>query len=99
LIYLRPVESRPSKAMLKAFSAGFQGIDQRRCPAPVGSRLPARGVGAAGVAGYAARHGVDRDAFVDALAPVLTADQVARLSSTWPPIPPARRSIWSAAPV
>ncbi len=39
---------------------------------------PAGGVGAAGVAGYAARQGVDRDTFVDALAPVLTADQVAR---------------------
>jgi hypothetical protein len=39
LIYLRPAESRPSKAISKAFSAGFQRIDQRRCPAPVGSRL------------------------------------------------------------
>lgn len=39
---------------------------------------PAGGVGEAGVAGYAARQGVDRDAFVEALAPVLTADQVAR---------------------
>ena len=39
LIYFRPAERRPSKAMSKAFSAGFQRIDQRRCPAPVGSRL------------------------------------------------------------
>jgi NAD(P)-dependent dehydrogenase (short-subunit alcohol dehydrogenase family) len=39
---------------------------------------PAGAVGAAGVAGYAARQGMNRDAFVDALAPVLTADQVAK---------------------
>jgi NAD(P)-dependent dehydrogenase (short-subunit alcohol dehydrogenase family) len=38
---------------------------------------PAGGVGAVGVAGYAARRGVDRDAFVRGLEPVLTADQVA----------------------
>jgi hypothetical protein len=39
LIYFRPADSRPSKAMSKAFNAGFQRIAQRRCPAPVGSRL------------------------------------------------------------
>ncbi|HZG91523.1 MAG TPA: SDR family oxidoreductase [Pseudonocardia sp.] len=38
---------------------------------------PAGGVGAVGVAGYAARQGVDPDAFVRGLEPVLTADQVA----------------------
>jgi hypothetical protein len=30
------------------------------------------------VAGYAARQGVDRDAFVDGLQPVLTAEQVGK---------------------
>ena len=35
-------------------------------------------VGAVGVAGYAARQGIDRDAFVEALHPVLTAEQVGK---------------------
>jgi len=39
---------------------------------------PAGGVGAVGVAGYAARQGVDRDTFVDNLQPVLTAEQVGK---------------------
>ena len=39
---------------------------------------PAGGVGAVGVAGYAARQGVDRDTFVDGLQPILTPDQVAK---------------------
>ena len=39
---------------------------------------PAGGVGAVGVAGYAARQGVDRDTFVDGLQPVLTAEQVGK---------------------
>jgi NAD(P)-dependent dehydrogenase (short-subunit alcohol dehydrogenase family) len=39
---------------------------------------PAGGVGSAGVDGYAARQGVDRDTFIDGLQPVLTADQVAK---------------------
>ena len=39
---------------------------------------PAGGVGSIGVAGYAARQGVDRDTFVEGLQPVLTADQVAK---------------------
>jgi NADP-dependent 3-hydroxy acid dehydrogenase YdfG len=39
---------------------------------------PLGGVGSAGVAGYAARQGVDRDAFVEGMAPVLTPDQVAK---------------------
>jgi NAD(P)-dependent dehydrogenase (short-subunit alcohol dehydrogenase family) len=38
---------------------------------------PAGGVGAAGVAGYAARQGVDEDTFVERLQPVLTVEQVA----------------------
>jgi NAD(P)-dependent dehydrogenase (short-subunit alcohol dehydrogenase family) len=38
---------------------------------------PATGVGSAGVAGYAARQGVDRDAFVDGMRPILTPGQVA----------------------
>ncbi|MFC6087848.1 SDR family oxidoreductase [Saccharothrix lopnurensis] len=38
---------------------------------------PTGGVGAAGVTGYAARQGLDRDAFVDRLRPVLTPEQVA----------------------
>ncbi|MGF1429054.1 SDR family oxidoreductase [Kitasatospora sp. LaBMicrA B282] len=38
---------------------------------------PTAGVGAAGVTGYAARQGVDRDAFVAGLQPVLTPEQVA----------------------
>ena len=39
---------------------------------------PAGGVGAVGVAGYAARQGVDRDTFVEGLQPILTPDQVAK---------------------
>ena len=39
---------------------------------------PAGGVGSVGVAGYAARQGVDRDTFVEGLQPLLTADQVAK---------------------
>ena len=39
---------------------------------------PAAGVGAVGVAGYAARQGVDRDAFIDGLQPILTPEQVAK---------------------
>ena len=39
---------------------------------------PATDLGAAGVAGYAARQGVDPDTFVDALQPILTPDQVAK---------------------
>jgi NAD(P)-dependent dehydrogenase (short-subunit alcohol dehydrogenase family) len=38
---------------------------------------PATGLGSAGVDGYAARQGVDRDTFVAGLAPVLTPEQVA----------------------
>jgi NAD(P)-dependent dehydrogenase (short-subunit alcohol dehydrogenase family) len=37
---------------------------------------PAGGVGATGVAGYAARQGVDPDALVATMAPILTAEQV-----------------------
>jgi NADP-dependent 3-hydroxy acid dehydrogenase YdfG len=39
---------------------------------------PAGGVGSIGVAGYAARQGVDRDTFIDGLQPVLAAEQVAQ---------------------
>jgi NAD(P)-dependent dehydrogenase (short-subunit alcohol dehydrogenase family) len=39
---------------------------------------PAAGVGSVGVAGYAARQGVDVPTFVDRLQPVLTPDQVAK---------------------
>jgi NAD(P)-dependent dehydrogenase (short-subunit alcohol dehydrogenase family) len=39
---------------------------------------PAGGVGSVGVAGYAARQGVDRDTFVEGLQPILTAEQVAK---------------------
>ena len=39
---------------------------------------PAGGVGSVGVAGYAARQGVDRDTFVEGMQPILTADQVAK---------------------
>lgn len=39
---------------------------------------PATGLGSAGVSGYAARQGVDRDTFVEGLQPVLTPDQVAK---------------------
>ena len=39
---------------------------------------PASGVGSVGVAGYAARQGVDVPTFVDRLQPVLTPDQVAK---------------------
>lgn len=39
---------------------------------------PAGGVGSVGVAGYAARQGVDGDTFVTGMQPILTADQVAK---------------------
>jgi NAD(P)-dependent dehydrogenase (short-subunit alcohol dehydrogenase family) len=39
---------------------------------------PATGLGAGGVAGYAAREGVDQDTFVERLQPILTPDQVAK---------------------
>jgi NAD(P)-dependent dehydrogenase (short-subunit alcohol dehydrogenase family) len=39
---------------------------------------PVTGLGAAAVAGYAARQGVDRDTFVEGLQPILTSDQVAK---------------------
>jgi NAD(P)-dependent dehydrogenase (short-subunit alcohol dehydrogenase family) len=39
---------------------------------------PATSLGSVGVTGYAARQGVDRDAFIDGLQPILTADQVAK---------------------
>jgi hypothetical protein len=37
--YLPPADRRPSKVISKAFNAAFQRLDQRFCPAPVGSRL------------------------------------------------------------
>jgi NAD(P)-dependent dehydrogenase (short-subunit alcohol dehydrogenase family) len=39
---------------------------------------PATGLGTAGVAGYAARQGVDPDTFAEGLQPILTPDQVAK---------------------
>jgi NAD(P)-dependent dehydrogenase (short-subunit alcohol dehydrogenase family) len=39
---------------------------------------PTGGVGAVGVAGYAARQGVDREIFVEGLQPILTPEQVAK---------------------
>ncbi|HEX4726095.1 MAG TPA: SDR family oxidoreductase [Pseudonocardiaceae bacterium] len=39
---------------------------------------PATGLGSTGVAGYAARQGIDRDTFVENLQPILTPDQVAK---------------------
>jgi NAD(P)-dependent dehydrogenase (short-subunit alcohol dehydrogenase family) len=39
---------------------------------------PATGLGAGGVAGYAAREGVDEDTFIERLQPILTPDQVAK---------------------
>jgi NAD(P)-dependent dehydrogenase (short-subunit alcohol dehydrogenase family) len=39
---------------------------------------PATGLGSVGVAGYAARQGVDRDTFAEGLQPILTPDQVAK---------------------
>jgi NAD(P)-dependent dehydrogenase (short-subunit alcohol dehydrogenase family) len=39
---------------------------------------PATRLGSAGVAGYAARQSIDRDAFVERLQPILTPDQVAK---------------------
>ncbi|HEX6470955.1 MAG TPA: SDR family oxidoreductase [Streptosporangiaceae bacterium] len=40
---------------------------------------PATGLGFVGVDGYAARQGVDRDAFIEGLQPVLTPEQVAKV--------------------
>ena len=39
---------------------------------------PAGGVGAVGVAGYAARQGIEQDTFIEGLQPILTAEQVAK---------------------
>jgi NAD(P)-dependent dehydrogenase (short-subunit alcohol dehydrogenase family) len=39
---------------------------------------PATGLGTVGIAGYAARRGVDPDIFVEGLQPILTPDQVAK---------------------
>jgi NAD(P)-dependent dehydrogenase (short-subunit alcohol dehydrogenase family) len=39
---------------------------------------PSGGVGSSGVAGYAARQGVDRDTIVEGLRPILTPDEVAK---------------------
>lgn len=39
---------------------------------------PATGLGSVGVAGYAARQGVDQDTFVEGLQPILTPDQVGK---------------------
>ncbi|MGC5009661.1 SDR family oxidoreductase [Streptosporangium sp. DT93] len=39
---------------------------------------PVTGLGSAGVAGYAARQGVDRDTFVEGMQPILTPEQVAK---------------------
>ena len=58
---------------------------------------PAGGVGAVGVAGYAARQGVDRDTFVEGLQPILTPDQVAKAVVDVAGDPAALRSTWSAA--
>ncbi|HEY3610035.1 MAG TPA: SDR family oxidoreductase [Pseudonocardiaceae bacterium] len=39
---------------------------------------PATGLGSVGVAGYAARQGVDQDTFIESRQPILTPDQVAK---------------------
>nr|MBA3906839.1 SDR family oxidoreductase [Pseudonocardiales bacterium] len=39
---------------------------------------PATGLGAGGVAGYAARQGIDEETFIERLQPILTPDQVAK---------------------
>lgn len=39
---------------------------------------PATGLGSVGVAGYAARQGVDRDTVIEGMQPILTPDQVAK---------------------
>jgi len=39
VIYLRPADSRLSKAVAKVWIAGFQPIDQGRYPLPFGPRL------------------------------------------------------------
>ncbi|HVV20531.1 MAG TPA: SDR family NAD(P)-dependent oxidoreductase, partial [Pseudonocardiaceae bacterium] len=39
---------------------------------------PATGLGTVGIAGYAARQGVDPDTFVQGIQPILTPDQVAK---------------------
>lgn len=39
---------------------------------------PAAGVGEAGITGYAARQGVDRDTFIEGIQPILTPDQVGK---------------------
>jgi NAD(P)-dependent dehydrogenase (short-subunit alcohol dehydrogenase family) len=43
---------------------------------------PATGLGSVGVAGYAARQGIDRDAFVENMRAILTPDQVAKAVMT-----------------
>jgi NAD(P)-dependent dehydrogenase (short-subunit alcohol dehydrogenase family) len=43
---------------------------------------PATGLGSTGVAGYAARQGVDQETFIERLQPILTPDQVAKAVMT-----------------
>jgi NAD(P)-dependent dehydrogenase (short-subunit alcohol dehydrogenase family) len=72
-----------AKAAIRYLS-GYAADESRR--AGLGIRFvtllhaltPTAGVGAVGVTGYAARQGVERDAFVAGMQPVLTPEQVAK---------------------
>ena len=70
-----------AKAAVRNLSSYAAGESERaglgiRFVALLPGMTPAGGVGATGVAGYAARQGVDPDALVATMAPILTAEQV-----------------------
>lgn len=70
-----------AKAAVRNLSSYASGESERaglgiRFVALLPGMSPAGGVGAVGVAGYAARQGVDADALVATMAPILTAEQV-----------------------
>ncbi|MCO1656828.1 SDR family oxidoreductase [Pseudonocardia humida] len=70
-----------AKAAVRHLSRYAAGESERaglgiRFVALLPGMTPAGGVGETGVVGYAARQGVDRDTFVRAMQPVLTAEQV-----------------------
>ena len=72
-----------AKAAIR-FIAGYAAEESRRAALDI--RLitlipqltPATGLGSAGVAAYAAWQGIDQDAFVAGLQPILTPEQVAK---------------------
>ncbi|MGY6023462.1 SDR family oxidoreductase [Streptomyces spinosirectus] len=72
-----------AKAAIR-YLTGYAAEESRRCGLDIRfvtllpQLTPATALGSAGVAGYAARQGVDRDTFVAGMQPVLTPEQVAK---------------------